>query len=111
MRVQVTESVWLDDAGVCSVEQLAEISGLSIAEIDDLVENGLIAPTDRDVQPRSFQLHHITTARTARKLRDDFELDPHGVTLALTLLRRVEELQAELATAQARFRRAIQGKS
>jgi chaperone modulatory protein CbpM len=110
MRVQVTESTWLDDAGICSVEQLAEVSGLSIAEIEDLVENGVIAPTDRHTQPRFFQLHYVTTARTARKLRDDFELDPHGVALALTLLRRVEELQEELAAAQAKFRQAVQRK-
>jgi chaperone modulatory protein CbpM len=111
MRIQVTESIWLDDVGVCSVEQLAEVSGLSIAEIEDLVENGVITPTDPDVRPPSFRLHSMTIARMARKLRDDFELDPHGVTLALTLVRRIEELQDELAAARARLRQTVQRKA
>jgi chaperone modulatory protein CbpM len=98
----VTESVWLDDTGICSNEQLAEVSGLSVEEINDLVENGIIAPVDRNARPPSFQLRTMITVRTARRLRDDFELDRHGVALALTLLRRIEELQDELAAVRAR---------
>jgi chaperone modulatory protein CbpM len=35
-------------------------------------------------------------ARTARRLRDDFELNPNGLALAMRLLATVEALECEL---------------
>jgi chaperone modulatory protein CbpM len=110
MIVHVTDSIWLDDSDVCTVEQLAEVSGLSIEEIDDLIENGVITPVDDSAQPKSFRLHYMVTARTARRLRDDFELDRHGVALALTLLGQIDDLETELQAARVRLLRAIEGR-
>jgi chaperone modulatory protein CbpM len=81
---------------VCQIEQLAESSGLSIDEIEDLIENEIVVPTDPNTRPRTFQLHYIVTARTARRLRDDFQLDRHGIALAMALMRRINDLEAEL---------------
>lgn len=106
MNMQLTESIWLNDAEVCRIEHLAELSGLSIEEIEDLIESGIIAPADEGAEPRSFQLRHVLTAKTARRLRDDFQLDRQGVALALTLLRRIGELEAELNAMQARLGRS-----
>ena len=53
-------------------------------------------PIDDAIEVKTFSLHYIVIAKRARKLRDDFELDRHGVVLALTLMRRIDELQAEL---------------
>jgi chaperone modulatory protein CbpM len=111
MIVQLTDSIWLDDNDVCTVEQLAEVSGLSIEEINDLIENGVITPVDDKTQPKSFRMHFMVTARTARRLRDDFELDRHGVALALTLLNQIDDLESELQAARARLIRAIEGRS
>jgi chaperone modulatory protein CbpM len=109
MIIYVTDSIWLDDSEVCSIEQLADASGLSVEELDDLIRNGVIAPVDENAQPLSFRLHYLVTARTARRLRDDFELDRHGMTLALTLLRQIDQLQAELNAARAKLRQTIKG--
>lgn len=109
MIIHITDSIQLDDSGVCSIEQLAEASGLSIEELDDLIRNGVIAPVDEHAQPPSFRLRYVVTARTARRLRDDFELDRHGMTLALTLLRQIDRLQAELDAARAKLRQTIGG--
>lgn len=109
MRIHVAEAVWLDDQGVCSIDQLTEISGLSADEINDLIENGVIAPIDANAPTKSFQLRSLVTARAARRLRDDFELDRQGVALALKLLRRIDDLQGELAAAQAKYRRIVDG--
>jgi chaperone modulatory protein CbpM len=102
MMINVTEWVWLDDQGVCSAQYLGEASGLSEEEIQDLIENGVIEPVDDNAQPGLFQLRHVVTANMARRLRDDFELDRHGVALALALMRRIEELEAELSAVRAR---------
>jgi chaperone modulatory protein CbpM len=106
MNTQLSDSTWLNDTDVCQIEHLAEVSGLSIEEIEDLIENGVIVPAEPSAPPRFFQLRYVMTVKTARRLRDDFELDRHGVTLALTLLRRIGELEAELNTLQAKVGRS-----
>jgi chaperone modulatory protein CbpM len=103
MNVNVEEWVWLNDEGVCPAQYLIEVSGLSREELDDLIDNGIIVPVDAETQPVSFRMQHVVTATLARRLRDDFELDRHGVSLAMTLLRRIDELEAELGTARARL--------
>lgn len=40
MRTHIVEAVWLNDAGLCSLEQLAAYSGLTQAELQDLIEMG-----------------------------------------------------------------------
>jgi chaperone modulatory protein CbpM len=104
MNLHITESIWLNEQGVCRIEQLAEYSGLSIAEIADLIEVGLIEPVDPRAQPHTFQLRHIVTVKTAHRLREDFQLDRHGVALALTLLRRVDELEDQVKALKAQLR-------
>jgi chaperone modulatory protein CbpM len=111
MIVQVTDSIWLDDSDVCTVEQLAEVSGLSSEEINDLIGNNVITPIDKDAEPQTFPLHYMLTARTARRLRDDFELDRHGVALALTLLNQIDNLESELQAARVRLIHAIEGRA
>ncbi|TAL53185.1 chaperone modulator CbpM [Pandoraea sp.] len=102
MNLQSTTVMWLDGDDVCQVEHLAEISGLSLDEIEDLIDNEVIAPVDPAQSPRMFALQGVTTARMARRLRDDFLLDRHGLTLALKLLQRVAQLEAELQALRAR---------
>lgn len=104
--VNVAEWLWLNEEGVCSAQLLLEFSGLSADELEDLVENGVITPIDIAAQPHSFQLRYVSVARLARKLRDDFELDRRGVTLAMTLIHRIDELEAERNTLQARLAHA-----
>ena len=98
MTLQVTHAVWLNDSAVCSIEHLVEVSGLSLGEIEDLVDTGLMDPAD--AAARSFPLLHVVTARQARRLRDDFQLDRNGLALAMTLLRRIDSLEQALLAAR-----------
>ena len=52
----------------------------------------VVEPGDSPV----FSSGALQAARTARRLRDDFELNPDGLALAMRLLERVEELEREL---------------
>lgn len=101
MNRQPNETDWLDSEALYPVDYLAEISGLSIEEIDDLVSIGLLVPSTGGEAPQLFRLSHILIVKKARRLRDDFQLDQHGVALALTLIRRIDELQAEVAALRA----------
>jgi chaperone modulatory protein CbpM len=95
--------VWLHGTDICPIEHLADVSGLAIEEIEDLIDNGVIAPAEQRAGQRYFQLHYVLTVKTARRLRDDFQLDRHGLTLALTLLQRISQLDAELSAIRARL--------
>lgn len=102
MRIELTEVLWLNEHHELPVLQLAELSGLSEAEIHELVDYGAMAPIDPDATRRTFDARCIVTARTACRLRDDFDLNTHGVALALTLLDRVHDLEAQLRDLRAR---------
>ncbi len=97
MSVQANGATWLGEGAVCTLEHLAEVSGLSLDDVEDLVASGVIWPADAAAQARSFHLLHVVTVRQARRLRDDFELDNNGVALAMTLLRRISELEQMLS--------------
>lgn len=107
MRIELTEVFWLHEHQALSLNQLAELSGLSEAEINELADYGAIAPMDTDVQQRSFDAQCIVAARTAHRLRDDFDLNMHGVTLALTLLDRVHDLETQLSNLRAQLPRRM----
>lgn len=97
----MAEVMWLDESEVISLSELVEISGLSEDELLELVHAGAIPSRENALQEYTFSARVVTTARTACRLRDDLELDPHGLALAIKLLERVRELEAELARLRA----------
>lgn len=108
MTSLLVEAVWLNDADACTLDELAEYSGLSHAELAELVTLGAIEPdrgpaTGCPAPGYVFRSQTIVVARTARRLRDDFELDTQGLAVALNLLQRIQTLEARLAAADARL--------
>ena len=95
MTVHITEGVWLDTIETCSLHDIVEASGLAQELVQDLIETGVIKPSRKEGRTQ-FHISCITVARTARRLRDDFELDAPGLALAMRLLARIDELEAEL---------------
>lgn len=88
----------LDRSATCSIDQLVHDSGLSIEDTVLMIDAGVLVPVDPVAASPMFHLHYVAIANTARRLRDDFELDGHGLALVLTLLRRVNEAESELAS-------------
>lgn len=105
MRVELTEVLWLDERYELSPSELADLSGLSEAEVRDLVDQGSIAPLDPNATQQSFSAECIVTLRTARRLRDDFELDSQGLAVALALLDRIRDLEAQIRGLSAQLSR------
>jgi chaperone modulatory protein CbpM len=103
MKIKTSEWIWLNGHDVCSAKNLVEISGLSSEEFEELVDVGVIEPVDETAQERSFHVRYVVTANTARRLRDDFDLDINGVALAMTLMKRINSLHEELLAVKARF--------
>lgn len=100
MPTTLTDSIWLGGSAVCSIEHLAEVSGLALEEIEDLVGSGLMEALPGGPGGRCFELRHVLTVTTARRLRDDFQLEPNGLALALTLLERIRVLEQQLLEAK-----------
>ena len=105
MKLELTETLWLDERGSVTLVELAECSGLSEAELRELVEMGALEPVDADAPQWSFGSRCIVAARAASRLRTDFELDTSGLAVALSLLERVRELEAEVQRIRARLPR------
>jgi chaperone modulatory protein CbpM len=100
-----SEVLWLDEHRVVSLTELIESSGLREAELLDLVHIGALPARDAPGGGLAFSARMITMARTACRLRDDFELDTRGLAVALRLLERVRELESEVVNLRAQLPR------
>jgi chaperone modulatory protein CbpM len=98
-----TEVLWLDEHRVVSLRELIEVSGLSEQELLELVHIGALPARELGGGGYSFSAGVITAARTACRLRDDFELDTRGLSVALSLLERVRSLEEEIARLRAQM--------
>src|SRR5215470_17557149 len=100
-----TEASWFDEGETLPLHDLAELSGLTEREVLELVEYGAFAPTDESAVRWVFSVRTLTVARTARRLREDYALEPHGVALLLAYLDRIHELEAKLCAVRAQLPR------
>ena len=105
MRHESAEPVWLNDDHVLSVTELAEMSGLSEAELLELVDYGAVTPIDPESSPWMFTGRCLLTVRTACRLRISFDLEPHGVALIVSLLERIHGLESQLNSLRAQLPR------
>ena len=105
MTGEYSDALWPDERQTMPLRVLAELSGLSEDELRQLVDCGALAPFSEGPGQHMFSAVSITVARTARRLRDDFELEPHGVAVLLAYLDRIRELEAQLRALQARLPR------
>jgi chaperone modulatory protein CbpM len=63
-----------------------------------LVVGGEMGPRDFGASTWTFSARCVVTARSARRLRDEFDLDDaHAVAILLRFLQRIEALERELA--------------
>ncbi|MHB8624379.1 MAG: chaperone modulator CbpM [Sulfuricaulis sp.] len=111
MKVELTEVLWLDEHLELSLTELAELSGLSEVDLRELVDYGAIAPVDPRAASPIFLADCVMTARTACRLRSDFELDVPELALALNLLNRIRGLEAQLRDLNAQWPQPYRKKS
>lgn len=96
MKIELTEVLWMDQYQALSLANLAKLSGLSESELSELVDCGAIVPVNTDSTEWIFDAGCLVVAKTACRLRNDFELDTQGLSVALTLLARVHNLETQL---------------
>ena len=75
MKIEITEAMWLDERHELTLAELAELSGLSQNELRQLIECEALLPTNPAAAEVTFSAACLVAARTACRLRNDFELD------------------------------------
>ena len=103
MALQRDEAVWLTEAYELTLTELTELSGLTEAELRELVDYGCITPVDPDSTQWIFNGKCVTTVRAASRLRASFDLEPHGVALVVSLLDRINDLEAQINALRAQM--------
>ena len=105
MNIEHTELMWLDEQHEVSLDELVELSGLSLQELQLLVESGALVP---NLVPNSlvtnnltsdtwhFSSHCIVSIRTLSRLKQDFELEQNALGLMLVFLERIRTLEFKL---------------
>jgi len=96
---------WSDEGACLRLSELADLADLSEAELLELVDCGALTPDEGTPGQWMFGLTSLTVARTARRLREDFELEPHGAALLLVFVERIRRLEEELRDLRARLPR------
>jgi chaperone modulatory protein CbpM len=98
MALENSELTWLDEHHEVSFDDLAELSGLSVQEILQLVESGALIPSKPDIASvaRVFSSHSVTSIRKLSRLKRDFELEPNSLALILVYLERIQLLELQL---------------
>ena len=109
MQDKPVEAVWLAEDNEFSFPELVELSGLSEAELQELVDYGAITPVDPDSPQWVFKGRCLITVRAAYRLRASFDLDPHGIALVISLLDRIHGLEEELGSLRAQLPRHTAG--
>jgi chaperone modulatory protein CbpM len=101
--MSIEQGRWLHERYELTLAELCELSGLSESELRVLVDFGAIAPSDPDAHEWTFSAERLVVARSASRLRRDFDLDPQGLALAVALLERVRDLEEQLRDLRARI--------
>jgi chaperone modulatory protein CbpM len=102
MRIETLDARWLVEGVELTLEELAEATGVPESLLAELVEAGALEPQPRQARGWTFTAHCVSTVRSAGRLREHFELDAAGLSVALRLLERIEALEREVRMLRAR---------
>ena len=107
MRPERGDAYWLDNQESVTLTELVELSGLTAADVQALVEHGIFVPVKQQSEALWFRAGYIETARTASRLRQDLGLDIEGLSLALSLLGRITALEDQIRILRAQLPRWV----
>jgi chaperone modulatory protein CbpM len=103
MSAPTDDAVRLDSVTEVTWTQLVSASGLTEGELRELVQYGALVPRDPDAPTWTFESRWLVVARTVAHLHHDFELDAHAVSVVLSYVERINELEAEVRKLRAQL--------
>lgn len=102
MRVEITEVVRIEEHRPLSLAELADLSRLTEDDLLEFVESGVIEPGGSGGGRLSFRADCLVIARAAARIKQELDLDTHGTAVALALIERIRDLEAQVQTLLAR---------
>ena len=101
MKPTAPDWTWLDAGAVIAQPELARMCGLSMAELDELVDYGALLPAASGAEGRTFSGEWVAGLREAARLRATFDLDLFTLALLLGYLQRIHRLEQQVRSLQA----------
>jgi chaperone modulatory protein CbpM len=101
MTQEQAEWRWLDTRETVTLTELSECCGMSVAELDELVDYCALVPVTPANHQVVFSAQWVVPLRAASKLRGDFDLDLFTVAILLENLNRIEVLERRVHSLQA----------
>ena len=101
MTPPIEDAIYLDAIAEVTWTELVNASGIPESELTELVRYGVLVPRNPDAPTLTFEARYLAVAKTASRIRHDFELDAHGVSIVLCYVERIERLEAELRALRA----------
>ena len=101
MNSPIDDALYLDAFAEVTWQELVSASGLPESELIELVQYGAIVPRDPDAPTWTFEARSLAVVKTASRIRHDFELDPHAVSVVLCYIDRIQRLEEELRALRA----------
>ena len=101
MTTDIDDALYLDTITEVTWKELVSASGLPEAELTELVRYGALVPRDPDAPTWTFEARWLAVAKTASRIRHDFELDPHAVSVVLCYVERIHRLEEEVRALRA----------
>lgn len=103
MQSNNRERTWLVQWQTVSLGELALLSGLTSAELHELVDYGVLTPAKQGDAQWAFATDCMLRVRKVCRLRDELGLDTHAMALAFMLLERIEDLEARVSELHAQI--------
>lgn len=100
MSQESLDFLHLDASSTITLGELAQCCGLSVAELDELMDYNALTPLSHTPEP-AFSAQWVVPLRHAVKLRVDFDLDLFTVAILLGQLVQIERLERQVQSLQA----------
>jgi chaperone modulatory protein CbpM len=105
MPTRALDWSWVDPQGRVDQRELARMSGLTTADLDELVDFGGLVPVAGGTgATRQFSATCVPPLREAARLKAHYDLDLFTVSLLLGYLQRIGHLEQQVRSLQARVR-------
>lgn len=95
------ECLSLDARATLTLIDLAACCGLTVDELNELVDYRALAPVDTATSECVFSAHWVGPLRTAAKMRRDYDLDLFTVSMLLGQFERIAQLEQEVRSLRA----------
>lgn len=110
MNAETEDVVWLDARRTLTQEELAQLCRLPVAEVEELVDYGLLVPEAGPSSARRFSAACVQPLRQAGALRAHFDLDVFVLGLIYAQFERISRLEQQLRSVQAHLPHAGAGR-